>query len=304
MRAIPSFSAKSGCGSIWLRAARYWMLCQATHLAAIISTLIARLDSYRLYNLAHCGPRVGWIWREVHLHQVNRLNKCLLFTVLCLLAEVGFGEPQAPGLSLQAQVVQQQFAPLFEEVSVQLSTDKQRYLSDPVAYNDFLDRTLRPLWDMSSTARALVGRHHFSAMTPSQQQDLVSAVRETLARYAFEGLEKYSGQQFRIVDVVINQRANMGWVQVLMESKLIPDIVLDVLIKQTDPEKGTWQAVDIRVKGITYVSVKKHSFREIIEEQGIEALITNLERKNREYFADICTKTQSSGRAPCALSAE
>ena len=84
----------------------------------------------------------------------------------------------------------------------------------------------------------------------------------------------------------------------------IPDIILDVLIKQTDPEKGIWQAVDIRFKGITYVSVKKHSFRETIEEQGIDRLITDLNRKNREYFADICSKTQSSGRAPCALRAE
>ena len=76
----------------------------------------------------------------------------------------------------------------------------------------------------------------------------------------------------------------MGWIQVLMESSLIPDIVLDVLIKQTEPEKGTWQAVDIRFKGITYVSVKKHSFRETIEEQGIDTLINDLKRKNREYF--------------------
>jgi len=107
-----------------------------------------------------------------------------------------------------------------------------------------------------------------------------------------------------VVDVVINQRGTMGWVQVLMESTLIPDIVLDVLIKQTDREKGIWQAVDIRFKGITYVSIKKHAFRETIEEQGIERLITDLESKNREYFAAICSKTKSSGRAPCALSAE
>ena len=246
------------------------------------------------------APGVGCLWKGIHLHQINQIIKCLLGTALFLLAEVGLAEQQAPA----RKVVEQQFAPLFSEISLQLSADKQRYLSDPMAYQDFLDQQLRPLWDMSSTARALVGRQNFAAITSVQRQDLVVAVRNTLTRYAFEGLEKYSGQQFRIVDVVINQRASMGWVQVLMESSLIPDIVLDVLIKQTDPEKGIWQAVDIRFKGITYVSVEKHSFRESIEEQGIETLITDLKRKNREYFADLCTKTQSSGRSPCALSAE
>lgn len=234
------------------------------------------------------------------MHQINRISTCLFVVALFFIAELGFAQPQASA----RKVVEQQFEPLFNEISVQLSKDKQRYLNDPMAYQDFIDLRLRPLWDMSSTARALVGRQNFEAMTDAQRQALVEAVSNTMERYAFEGLGKYSGQQFRIVDVVINQQAGMGWIQVLMESSLIPDIVLDVLIKQTEGEKGTWQAVDIRFKGITYVSVKKHSFRETIEEQGIDTLINDLTRKNLEYFADLCTKTQSNGRAPCAPRAE
>ncbi|MDB4427377.1 ABC transporter substrate-binding protein [Porticoccaceae bacterium] len=229
------------------------------------------------------------------MHNTNWFKKCLFGAVLCPMAGASSAEQQTPIQKL----VQQQFASLFEDISVQLATDKQRYLADPMAYQVFIDLRLRPLWDISFTTRALLGRHNFSAISPLQQQAIIDAVGETLVRYAFEGLEKYSGQQFRIVDVVINQRAAMGWVQVLMESTLIPDIVLDVLIKQADHEKDVWQAVDIRFKGITYVAVKKHSFRETIEGQGIETLITDLERKNREYYASICTKTQSSGRAPC-----
>jgi len=264
---------------------------------------IARLKPCSLYNLAHCGLRAGALWKERRLNHANLVSKCLLVAVLCFGARVGVAEQQPPGDTAKKQVVQQ-FTPLFVEVSEQLSESKQRYLSDPMAYQEFIDRSLRPLWDASSTARALVGRQHFEVLTVPQQGALVEAVRDTLMRYAFEGLENYSGQQFRVVDVVINPKASMGWVQVQMESTLIPDIVLDVLIKQTDREKGKWQAVDVRFKGITYVSVKKHKFRETIEEQGIETLITDLKSKNREYFADICTQTQSSGRAPCALSPE
>ena len=267
---------------------------------AIFFTVTAHLNSYRLYNLVYLGPRAGCLWKGIHLHQIKRISQYLFVTLLCFVAQTGNSDQQVP----IERVVEQQFAPLFNEVSAKLSTDKQRYLTDPIAFQDFIDRQLRPIWDVRSTARALVGRQEFEGMIRAQRQDLVKAVRDTLARYAFEGLAKYSGQQFRIVDVVINPRASMGWVQVLMESSLIPDIVLDVLIKQTDPEKGLWQAVDVRFKGITYVSVKKHSFRQTIEEQGMDTLITDLQRKNREYFADICNKTQSSGRAPCALSAE
>jgi len=296
-------SAKSGCRSIWPKHERYLGAAENATLEAKFFTLTTRLTLYSLYNLAHCGPRVGALWRERRLNHANLLNNYLLVVVLSLVASIGLAEQHAPAETPKAKVVQQ-FTPLFAEVSEQLSASKQRYLSDPMAYQAFIDRSLRPLWDASSTARALVGRRHFEALAGPQQGALVEAVRDTLMRYAFEGLENYSGQQFRVVDVVINQRGTMGWVQVLMESTLIPDIVLDVLIKQTDREKGNWQAVDIRFKGITYVSIKKHAFRETIEEQGIERLITDLESKNREYFAAICSKTKSSGRAPCALSAE
>lgn len=228
--------------------------------------------------------------------------------MLWLMSCLGVAENQQPDGSSQSLPVSapaldsvlQQFTQLFEEVTVQLSTNKERYLKDPIAYYEFVDRVVQPLWDASSTTSALLGRDHFDSLGAVEQQELVEAVANTLIRYAFEGLEHYSAQQFRIVDVVINPRATMGWVQVLMESPLIPDIVLDVLIKQTG--KNIWKAVDIRLKGVTYVAVKKHQFRETIEEQGVQVLIADLKRKNREYFVDICTQTKSSGRAPCMMS--
>jgi hypothetical protein len=89
----------------------------------------------------------------------------------------------------------------------------------------------------------------------------------------------------------------MGWVQVLMESSLIPDLHLDVLIKQVGADD--WKAVDVRFKGITYVAIKKHKFRKIIAEKGIQALIGELQTKNLEYFADICSNANIVGRPPC-----
>lgn len=94
----------------------------------------------------------------------------------------------------------------------------------------------------------------------------------------------------------------MGWVQVLMESPIIPDINLDVLIKQGD--KDDWKAVDIRFKGITYVSIKKHSFREIIAESGLQALIGDLQGKNAAYFKVICAETKTVDLPPCNLKTE
>ena len=197
-------------------------------------------------------------------------------------------------------IVHTQFDALFTSVTNQLTNSQKMYLSNPVAYYDFLTSTVINLWDSSSTTRALVGKSHYTKLSDQQRLSLIAAVDQTLIRYAFEGLESYGGQVFRVADVVVNEKQGMGWVQVLMESPIIPDINLDILIKRNDA--NAWQAVDIRVKGITYVAIKKHKYREILEEQGFNALMDNLTDKNTDFFKAVCAGANNpelEGSAPC-----
>ncbi|MFQ3223316.1 MAG: ABC-type transporter MlaC component, partial [Porticoccaceae bacterium] len=165
---------------------------------------------------------------------------------------------------------------------------------------DFLMATVVASWDSASTSRALVGKQHYTGFNDQQRLMLVDSVDQTLIRYAFEGLESYGGQVFKVDDVVVNEEKGMGWVQVLMESPILPDINLDLVIKRN--LNNQWHAVDVRVKGITYVKIKKYKYREIIEEQGFDALIDNLTTKNTNYFGAVCAQavnTEQKGRAPC-----
>ena len=198
------------------------------------------------------------------------------------------------------QSVTDKFEQLFVSVTDQLSNRQDKYIKDPIAYYAFLTSTVVELWDSSSTTRALLGKKHYESLAKDQKSALISAVDETLIRYAFEGLESYSGQVFKVDDVVINEKKGMGWVQVLMVSPVIPDINLDLLIKRTP--QGEWKAVDVRVKGITYVAIKKHRYREIFEEKGFDSLLVNLSAKNNEYFTMSCEAAGMSdrkGKAPC-----
>ena len=196
--------------------------------------------------------------------------------------------------------VHSQFGALFASVTEQLANRQQMYIDNPVAYYDFLMATVVASWDSSSTSRALVGKQYYEGFTDAQRAVLVDSVDQTLIRYAFEGLESYGGQVFKVDDVVVNEQKGMGWVQVLMESPILPDINLDLVIKRNLNKQ--WHAVDVRVKGITYVKIKKYKYREIIEEQGFDALIDNLTTKNTNYFDDICAPLvdpKQKGRAPC-----
>ena len=211
--------------------------------------------------------------------------------------------PELPNPKDARQSVIDEFEQLFVSVTDQLSNRQDKYVNDPIAYHAFLMSTVVELWDSSSTTRALLGKKHYESLAKEQRIELISAVDETLIRYAFEGLESYSGQVFKVDDVVINEEKGMGWVQVLMVSPVIPDINLDLLIKRTP--QGDWRAVDVRVKGITYVAIKKHGYREIFEEKGFDSLLVNLSDKNKEYFNVVCESagmnkmSDQKGKAPC-----
>mgnify|MGYP006165031957 CR=1 FL=1 len=233
------------------------------------------------------------------------LALCLFFLVLPLtLSE----ELKVPAEELQVSaaavipaenVIQANFDPLFYQLSVELAKYKHRFLADPRAFHRFIGGVVKPRWDSVSTTSALIGKARFKQLPETDKLALVAAVDNTLQRYAFEGLDRYSGQLFRVVDVVVDKSAHLGWVQVLMESPLIPDLHLDVLIKKM--AAGDWKAVDIRFKGVTYVAIKKHKFRETMDEKGIQALIDDLQAKNQQYFDEICRKANIVGKPPCPV---
>ena len=237
--------------------------------------------------------------------QKSNTQNVLLALVFSLgaVSSQGFAQETEQGAASELNpVIMEQFQPLFTGITAELGANKARYLTEPAAYYALVDRYLRPRWDTASTASALVGRNYFESLSTAEQSALTAAVDSTLVRYAFEGLEHYSGQRFDIADIAVSDGAAMGWVQVLMESPIIPDINLDVIIKQGD--KDDWKAVDIRFKGITYVSIKKHSFREIIAESGLQALIGDLQGKNAAYFKVICAETKTVDLPPCNLKTE
>lgn len=190
-----------------------------------------------------------------------------------------------------------QYEPIIASVSHQLLSQYEQFKKDPKAFQAFLDQFVRPYWNASSTASALIGNTEFKSLSEKTKGDLVQAVDTTLMRYAFEGIAFYSGQKFQLIDVALSDSGKMGWVQVLIKSKVLPDLNLDILVKRNN--KGKWQAVDVSFQGITYVAVKKYLFKNILEKQGVGALIANLNEKNNQFFGEPCAIEDKVDKKTC-----
>ncbi len=49
-----------------------------------------------------------------------------------------------------------------------------------------------------------------------------------------------------------------------------------------------WKGIDFRFKGITYIDMKKSSYRKDFEDLKFQGLLRKLDDKNKRFFRDLC----------------
>ena len=140
------------------------------------------------------------------------------------------------------------------------------------------------LWDAKSTLLGLIGRSSWNQLTAEHQSQLEHAFRETMTRYFMEAYAYYSGQPIEIKAIKLNKKRTKGWLQLEVKLDYLPDFQVDVGITRRENQ---WLYRDIRVQGISYISLKRQYFQGTIANQGVEGLIADLVEKNRNFFAQF-----------------
>ena len=188
---------------------------------------------------------------------------------------------------------------LAEKVTNDLLINYKIYRDFPNKYWNFLNETLINNWDFQATTRALLGNEIFQSLTYSQLEKLSKSLELTIVRYAFESLLFYDRQKLNVIDIKINELETFAWLKINITSPRFPDIHLDLLLKR---KNGHWRGVDFKFKGITYVNLKKNSYRHDFKNLEFHGLLKKLDDKNKEFFKDLCKSGVNfidSKKPPC-----
>ncbi len=208
-----------------------------------------------------------------------------LASVLLVISNFSFGKLVEYGID-EYEIIKSFDALLLIELSEDLLKNSEMYIKSPNNYWKFLNRTLQKEWDFDATTKALIGSGIFNSLSKLQFKELSRAIEKTLVRYAFESLSFYGKQRLHVIDIKLNEQQTLAWLKINMESPSFPDIHLDLLLKRTDDDQ--WKGVDFRFKGITYVNMKKNSYRQDFEDLKFKGLLKKLVDKNRVFFIDLC----------------
>ncbi len=188
--------------------------------------------------------------------------------------------------TLENEIIDSYESLLVKRVTSDLLANHKIYLEFPNKYWNFLEGTFIDNWDFDATTRALIGGDIFNSLSNLQVKELSRVLEITLIRYAFESLSLYSEQRLNVIDIKVNEQQTLAWLKINMDSPRFPDIHLDLLLNRSDDY--TWKGVDFRFKGITYVNLKKNSYRQDFEDLEFQGLLSKLQNKNKVFFEKLC----------------
>ena len=211
------------------------------------------------------------------------LYSLFLFMLIhtCSMAQVDLARS-----TLEMDIINSYESLLVKKVTSDLLANHKIYVEFPNEYWNFLADTFLDNWDFDATTRALIGNEIFNSISLPQFKKLSKTLEVTLIRYAFESLSFYGKQKLNVIDIKVNEQQNLAWLKIYMDSPRFPDIHLDLLLKRTDD--GQWKGADFRFKGITYVNLKKNSYRQDFKDFKFEGLLKKLGDKNKMFFKDLC----------------
>ena len=210
---------------------------------------------------------------------------CSLFFSIFISNEL-IAQDNSTLINLETKVINSYNSLLAVRVTNDLLVNYKYYLESPNKYWQFLNETFLLNWDFDATTKALIGNDIFNVISVSQFKKLSKTLEVTLIRYAFESLSFYSEQKLNVIDIKINEKQTLAWLKINMDSPRFPDIHLDLLLKRTDHDE--WKGIDFRFKGLTYVSMKKNSYRKDFEDLKLQGLLRKLDDKNKVFFRDLC----------------
>jgi phospholipid transport system substrate-binding protein len=142
------------------------------------------------------------------------------------------------------------------------------------------------LFDVPSMARLAVGPG-WDTLPASQQQQLVSAFGRYISATYADRFDRYSGEDLQVTG---DEPYANG---VIVETKIVrvgqQPITINYLVRR---HQGNWQISDVYLDGtISQVATQRSEFHSILVRQGVDGLITSLERK-----VDLLTSNTRSAR--------
>jgi phospholipid transport system substrate-binding protein len=163
------------------------------------------------------------------------------------------------------------------EVVEIIAKDKEIRSGNRAKLIEVIDAKVLPHFNFSSMTQLAMGQNWKSA-TPEQRKQLVDAFRTLLVRTYASALAAYSEQKFDYRPLRAKPTDTDVTVQVRVIQPGAQPVPLDYSMEKTPTG---WKVYDVIVGGVSLVANYRSEFSAVVRNSGIDALIKDLQTKNR-----------------------
>jgi phospholipid transport system substrate-binding protein len=172
----------------------------------------------------------------------------------------------------------------------ELDANRAEYRKDPSKVAALVDKYLLPNFDVETSARAVLGLHWRTA-TPDQRKRFVDAFYHSLLNNYGAALSEFTSDKLKIFPANVDPGSDRASVRTEVKRDNGDRIAVNYAMRKTPTG---WKAVDVNIDGISYVKSYHDDFDAQIDQQGMDAVISRLEKGEKP--GDI-SKTTSGGKS-------
>ena len=140
---------------------------------------------------------------------------------------------------------------------------------------ELLQPIVRETFNMDFIAQFTVGRY-WKTLTDPQKTALVEAVTRLSAATYASRFDKYSGEQFVILDQKETSRGDLVVLTNIIDSKGKP-VDINYLMRKDDE---TWRIVDVHLKGtISELATRRSEYTSVLKRHGFDGLLAAIDKR-------------------------
>ncbi len=170
-----------------------------------------------------------------------------------------------------------------------LDANRAMYRKDPSKVSELVDKYLLPHFDVETAARAVLGLHWRSA-TPEQRKRFVDAFYHSLLKNYGAALVDFTSDKLKIYPTNVEPNSDRATVRTEIKRDNGDNVSVNYVMRKTP--QG-WKAIDVQIDGISYVKSYHDDFGAQIDQQGLDAVITRLEKGEKPSDIDKTVKKTS-----------
>lgn len=168
-----------------------------------------------------------------------------------------------------------------------LEANRDAYHKDPNKVGTLVDKYLLPHFDTEYAARLVLGQYWRTA-TADQKKRFVDAFYHSLLTNYGSALADFTSDKLKVYPTKVESNADHATVRTEVKRDSGDRVAVNYSLRKTP---DGWKAYDVNIEGISYVKSYRDDFGSQIQQQGIDSVITRLEKGEKPSDISKTTKT-------------